>query len=80
MDGLKPISNDNKLIFTTFIDEKMWCCWPYSVLMVIFLLKKHNNNTQFDSICMREKGVDAICCYLAGLVHLWLVHYTNLIR
>ena len=80
VDGLETISNNNKLIFTTFIDEQMRCCWPIQVLMVISLWEKHNNNIQFDSVCIWEKGVDAVCCYLAALVHLWLVQYTNLIR
>ena len=80
VDGLKTIWNDNKLIFTTFMDEKMWCCWPILVLMAISLWEKHNNNIQFDFICIWEKGVDAVCCYLAALVHLGLVQYTNLIR
>ena len=52
----------------------LFCCYG------TFLLEKNNNNLQFDSLCIREKGVDAVCCYLAALVDLWLVQYTNLIR
>ena len=48
--------------------------------MVTFLLEKNNNNIQIDSVCIQEKGVGAVCCYLEALVDLWLVQYTNLIR
>ena len=37
---------------------------------------KHNNNTQFDSMCILERVIDAVCCHLAALVDMWLIQYT----
>jgi hypothetical protein len=47
-------------------------------LMVIFLLEKHNNNIQFDSMCIWEKNDDAIWCYWVFLIDRWYMSWYKL--